>query len=309
MTLPMSSTLPDMEQEHFLKTIFNQFGTVFVSDNISKTVHLNKFDDIKSNIYKAIDWTSKLDKSRDVEIDYTELVSNYNKVNTFGYSENKDAAFGNQSSVVKPFSGDGSFVIDNDFLSKEGEVFKSDFVSSDQTTAFSNRINLMLIPRYAQSGEVDSIADYDPLPRCAIVASDDSVSELFAESETSINVVGETTGTANSTTIPYAYFDTSLTGVTDIDNINQSLSFGDNLPVKTHANLLETYYKDYISILNNPRRVTAYFLLNERDINNLDFLIPVYLGGELNNYFYINKISDYRPMSGGVTKVELVLIV
>ena len=103
-------------------------------------------------------------------------------------------------------------------------------------------------------------------------------------------------------------FQVGLTGYEGVDSINQCLSFGDNVSPKAHKNLIETYYGDYVNILNNPRRITAYFLLNERDINNLDYMTPRYLGGELNNYFYINKVSDYRPMDGGVTKVELVLI-
>ena len=73
---------------------------------------MNKFSDIKNNISNAIDWTNKLDNSRDIEIDYTELVSDYNKVNTYGYSENKDASLGTWATEVKPFNGNGSFEID-----------------------------------------------------------------------------------------------------------------------------------------------------------------------------------------------------
>ena len=66
MEMPISSTLPDMSQEDFISTIFNQFGAVFISDNISKTVYINKFEDIKSNTVNALDWSDKIDLSRDI---------------------------------------------------------------------------------------------------------------------------------------------------------------------------------------------------------------------------------------------------
>ena len=307
MNMPMSSTLPDMTQEEFLQTIFNQFGAVFTSDNISKTVYINKFEKIKDNISNALDWTDKIDLSRDIEVDYTELVSDYSKVNTLGYKENTDSTVVSYSSEVKPFIGNGSFTIDNDFLSKSDELFESEFVGSDIINCFNNRVRLMYVPRYSSGAVGVNSPDVDPKPRCSIVVPNVSVDNLFAGLETSIDIVGSTS-TTNVTDVPFTYFDTTVTGIDDIDSINQSLSFGDNITPKGQKNLIETYYQDFTAILNNPRRVTLYLLLNERDINNLDFLIPIYLGGELNSYFFLNKISDYRPSTNGVTKVELVLI-
>jgi len=307
MTIYMSSTMPDISQEDFLKTIFNQFGAVFTSDNISKTVYINKFEKIKDSIGNAIDWTDKVDLSREIEIDYTELVSDYAKVNTLGYKENTDSEVVDFSSTIPAFVGNGSFTIDNDFLSKSEDLFESKFVASGNLPCFNDRANLMYIPRYSRGGVGVNSPDVDPKPRCSIVVPAVSVSDLFAGDITSIDIVGST-GTTNVTTLPFTYFNVSLTGIDEIDSINQSLAFGDNVSPKGQKNLIETYYQDFTAILNNPRRITAYFLLNERDINNLDFLRPIYLGGELNNYFYINKVNDYRPSNNGVTKVELVLI-
>ena len=154
----------------------------------------------------------------------------------------------------------------------------------------------------------NSVVDYSTNRTIDFGPTGLAVSQLFSGITTSINIVGAS-GTSNVTQVPYAYFDNVRMGISKIDDVNQSLSFGDNIKPKAHKNLIETYYEDFVSILNNTRKVTAYFLLNERDINNLDFLIPIYIGGELNSYFYINKISDYRPMNGGITKVELILIV
>ena len=242
-----------------------------------------------------------------IETDYTEIVSDYGKVNTYKYNENKDSSNYSFGSDVNPFLGDGSFKIDNDFLSKDNDLFKSSFVSTQNVRCLNGRVDLFLAARYSDGSIDEDSPNVDPLPRCAICVNGVEVSDLFDDGTTSINVVG-VGSTTNSTTVPYVYFDTVPVSSELVNSINQSLSFGSNLTPKAHRNLLETNYEDYINILNNPRKLTAYFLLNERDINNLNLLIPIYLGGKLNSYFYINKISDYRPMDGGVTKVELVLI-
>jgi len=307
MDMQISATMPDLSQEDFLKTIFNQFGAVFTSDNISKTVYINKFEKIKDNTVNAIDWTDKLDLSREVEVDYTDLVSDYAKVNTLGYKENTDSEVVDFSSTIPAFVGNGSFNIDNDFLSKSDELFESKFVASGNLPCFNGRTSLMYVPRYSSGAIGVNSPDISPNPRCSIAVPSVSVADLFNNEITSIDIVGSS-GSTNVAELPFTYFDTPLTGIDKIDSINQGLSFGDNVSPKGQRNLIETYYQDFTAILNNPRKITAYFLLNERDINNLDFLNPIYLGGELNNYFYINKVSDYRPSKRGVTKVELVLI-
>ena len=307
MEIDIKSTMPDISQEGFIQTIFNQFGIIFTADNISKTVYLNRFEDVKNNVNKAIDWTDKIDKSKELEIDYTELVSDYGKVNLLVYKENQDSGKNIILPNIPPFLGNGSFNIDNDFISNQEEIFDSEFVASGNVRSFLDSATLMYVPRYSSTAVDNLEPDVDPLPRCSICIRDISVSDIFNGLVTSINIFGFLS-TTNVTSVPFTYFNLGTTGIDDIDSVNQNLSFGDTIFPVQHKNLITTYYEDFVRILNSPRRLTAYFLLNERDINNLDFFTPVYLGGSLNNYFYINKISDYRPNSGGVTKVELVLI-
>ena len=306
-TMDMSSTLPDMKQEDFIRTIFNQFGILFTTDSISKTVYLNTFETIKSNISNALDWTDKIDNSREIEVDYTELVSDYGKVNHLRYTPNEDYKVNVTTTNIKSKGGDGKIEIDNDFLSKNNELFESEFACSQNTTCFNGNATAMYIPRFTNPTIDYDAPDVDPLPRCAICVSDVPVSEVSNGAITTLDIVGAS-GTTVVTDLPYPYFNVPITNILKVNAIDQSLSFGDNLQPNTKRTLVDTYYQDFSSILNNPRRVTVYLLLNERDINNLDYLTPIYLGGKLNSYFYINKISDYRPLTGGITKVELILI-
>ena len=63
----------------------------------------------------------------------------------------------------------------------------------------------MYVPRYLGSGQTDTEPDNDPLPRCAICATDINVPDIFNDALASIDVVGDTS-TTNTTTVPYAYF-------------------------------------------------------------------------------------------------------
>ena len=303
----MTSTLPEMTQEDFIRTIFNQFGVVFTTDNITKTVYLNTFETIKANISNALDWTDKIDNSRDIDVDYTELVSGYSKVNELKYKENKDKEVNITTVGINPKGGDGSINIDNDFLSKRSDLFESKFTCSENTPCFNGNATAMYIPRFTNPTIDYNEPDVDPSPRCAICVSGVPINEISNNAHSLLFISGAS-GSISVDNVPYPYFNVPVTSMIKVNDIDQSLSFGENLQPNTKRTLVDTYYEDFNSILNNPRKVTLYLLLNERDINNLDYLTPIYLGGELNSYFFLNKISDYRPMNGGVTKVELVLI-
>lgn len=311
-TFPVKSMMPDMSQSDFLKTVFNQFGVIFTVDSISKTVYLNKFSDVKANIYKAIDWTKKVDISKEIETDYTEIVSDYGRVNQYKYKETDDVDnYMNlpQSRIedIKEGIGNGSFVIDNDFLTKEKVIFETKFSSSSNTPSFNRRCNLLYAPRFSDENQEDLKPNVKSNPRCAQVVRGVSVENIFGGQETSINITTPL-GTLGVTDVPFAFFHVPQTGIEKVDLIGEGLSFGNPFFDGSQKGLLTEYYTDYISILNNPRRITLELTLNERDINALDFTIPVYLAGDLNAYFYINKIKDYRPSKNKTSKVELILL-
>jgi hypothetical protein len=305
MTFRMNEVLDDISQEEYVKDIFNQFGAVFSTDPISRTVYINKFETIRDNIPNAIDWTSKLDLSRDITTDFTELVSDYGRKNFFRYTQNNDREDAQGKLRTRTNIGDGSFNIDNDFITKEETIFESVFSSSANYLAFNGRTILMYLPIYDDTA--DDVEDRELTPRIGVNAGVIPVSDLFTDGTLQINIVGQVSNVLVNE-VPYVYFHLEQTGVDAIDNIKQGLSFGNPIFPVWQNNLLDTYYEDYKKILNNPRKLTAYFLLNERDINDIDYLVPRYLGGELNSYFYINQIKDYRPNEAGVSEVELILI-
>ena len=70
--------------------------------------------------------------------------------------------------------------------------------------------------------------------------------------------------------------------------------------------LSSSYYKTIKEILTETKVINAVVKLNGKDIQELDFTIPILLDIpelSINNYFYINTISNYKK---GLTNVELV---
>lgn len=61
--------------------------------------------------------------------------------------------------------------------------------------------------------------------------------------------------------------------------------------------LSSLYYKTIKEILTETKVINAVVKLNGKDIQELDFTIPILLDIpelSINNYFYINTISNYK---------------
>jgi hypothetical protein len=72
-------------------------------------------------------------------------------------------------------------------------------------------------------------------------------------------------------------------------------------------NLIIDFYQTLIGILRKTKGATIGIEWTAQDIQEIDYLIPVYLdihtnGMEINGYFYLNKILNYQ---GGVSSSEL----
>jgi hypothetical protein len=70
--------------------------------------------------------------------------------------------------------------------------------------------------------------------------------------------------------------------------------------------LRSTYYAELESILKHAKKVTRYFMLNARDIAELDLLVPVYLKQD-GCYYYISMVDSW--VKNQPCKVELVRLV
>jgi hypothetical protein len=285
--------LPDMLQVDFVKWLMFRFASVMTVDKFSKTVYLNQFNDLKNN--EVDDWSDKVDLSKEVKINYNELVANYGQRNIASYLEDRtDVLNTSYNSSNTTIFGSGLFEIDNDYIEKESDIYNAPFAGTFLYQSFgSNQLTLPYIPRYLP-GELEVNI---PTPRILTVYGLVDISQISNAS--SMTILGTSVDE-----IPFAYFYKSSLGFY-VDNFKESLAFGiQNVPVPNDFGAFETDYQDMIRIFNKPEIVSCYLRINQIDLTNLNFLKKKYIEG-LGGYFYLNLIDEYDG-SGDSVRCELI---
>jgi hypothetical protein len=242
-------------------------------DEENKTVTLWTFNEIEKNINNGLDWSAKLDLTEEPEVKY--LIDEYAQSNAFKWMKDEEEQ--------QPSGTNGYILIGNENLEPEKEIVTLDFAST-----FSDLMLLNIpVPRIG----IFEVLEYkkEKKPRLLILhrqAPDD-----FADTSDFIyrlNFQSETLSGADL--IPLCRFIN-----TDFD---YNLGFG---------NSLLDYYSAIRNITTNYKQVSCMLRLNASDINQLDFLKPVYIK-YFNAFFYVSKIKGYKAGSSESTQVELVKI-
>ena len=80
-----------------------------------------------------------------------------------------------------------------------------------------------------------------------------------------------------------------------------------NTNVTTSNNMFNRYWANYISQIDEGKLVTMRLYLNERDIRFIkdNFNSKIFIDG---NYYYVNKVKDYKPLNKSTTEVEFIKI-
>jgi hypothetical protein len=158
-TFHVSSVLPAIQQTDFIKWVLYEFCGVLSVDNISKTVYLNQFNDIKNN--SVDDWSGKLDISRTPKVSYTSLVNSYAVSNIMAYELDESDIYNVEYNSLNgvPF-GSAKMIVNNDFLEGENELFKTVFAGTFIVDSFGTyNIKLPFIPRYVfEEGSIKFIS-------------------------------------------------------------------------------------------------------------------------------------------------------
>ncbi len=386
--IDMASTMPDIKQSDFLKYIFFSFGVVPQVDNISKTVRLNLFKDIKDNIPNSIDWSNKLDLSKGYNTDFTKLLNNYSRSSFIKYKEDgEDNELSAYSAEAGTGFGDGFLTIDNEHLEESKDIYESPYSPTINVNSIQNSINIPQINWFGSNDGVFSkefkvspkmllITDDIPIANLTeaiydkLIVSKDCGTQIKVEVENGsvtsaelvkasqrypyssipfvlvsapddengtkavINITLETTGLidqviisdagsgytsppeitivmvvseiASTENVPFSWF-IKTPYTPDVDVFKYNLSYGSVLiDDNEDNNLKQDFLTDTETVLNNMKGLTAYFTLDESDIVNIDFLIPVYIS-KYKSYFFINKVDAYKG-SEYSTKVELIKI-
>ena len=314
-----SELIPKVKQTDFIKDIMLRYGVVSQYDIKTRTLTLNKFENIANKIPNAPDWSKKIDLSKEINVDYSKILKGYAKKSIFAYADDtdKDTDLALFKAINTDGLGNGIINIQNDFLSDEKTVYKSPFAATANRYSFKYDLEndtekwyVPHVPSSKISGENNGVATYE------INEIKPRVLKAQKLPVSSFNKIGQSNLSidfgSSYTEVGYAYMskvflsgvgNQSLNDLTDnclYTNKNDRFFVGDTL--------LERNYNLYIKILNNPFYVSLNLNLSSLDVQSVDFLTPIYLEYKYDSgYYYIDSIEQYKG-DGSTTKVNLVKI-
>jgi hypothetical protein len=291
----ITTTIPEINQADFVKDVMFRHGVISQYDSITRTLTLNKFQDIEKNKLKTVDYTNKLDVSKPPIYDFTKVLSKFKKTTKITYKEDDtDLELKVFRAVWKRGLGDAIIELDNDNLSGESTLYESVFAPT-----YQNNAGTFYFPdaKFINGGDVNDLE-----PRIFIKTGAIPVSSLNNSGINSItldNQVYSNIGFAYFAKQNVSFVDSSLNIRTDTLSFQNVQSGATNYVGNT---LLDKNYNLYFEILKRPIHLSVYLNLNSLDIQKIDFFNPVWLK---DSYYYLDNVSQYKG-DGTTTKVELI---
>jgi hypothetical protein len=271
--ITVNSVFGKLKQDDLFKIYAQMFCALVTSDEITKTVTINSFDEIADNIPSAIDWSDKIDYSKIKELQFS--FDKYTQRNNLLYKED--------NSVIKPTGTDGVLNIDDETLNGISDLFTVPFAATEMVT----RLQGVLLPQI----KIFTTNGASPPATLPTQKAENRILLLERVSGDVRYRDGGGTPTTVTTNLPVAWF-------IRLDK-DYNLGFGNSL--------IENFYNTLESVLTRTKIVTENIRLNSVDILNLDFMKPIFLQ-QHNAYFYISKIKNYSFGKTESTEVELVKI-
>jgi len=325
----------DYKSLDFVKGIAHAFNFKMTTDEVTKVVNIEPFNSFYKDYAEAIDWTYKLDRSK--QIDDKWIKSDLKRDVVFQYKpDSKDKKVEQRGEIywdgIKdeyPYQETLPKTFEKGESKYENPFFAGSYNTKDQDTimfpSMSERATYSAVlwegtPSSNDTNRPDK--GYEFLPRLLYWNKYEPLSTTIATNKRayiqtwqgvvepiSAGLIGSGAGYLASI-IPQA------TSINRDDSSSPILSYG-NVNVRDYDDatgqytsyaagkgLFATYYKNMFEMLKaKPRLRTVYIDLKVIDIINLDFTKLIYIDGV---YWRINKIVDYQPNKNQSTKVELV---
>jgi hypothetical protein len=288
----VNSVLPDkIKQSDFFNSIIKAFN-LFVDVDKSNTNKL--LIEPRPTFYSSgitNDWSQKLDYTKETKI--IPLGELNSKTYKFTYKEDTDYFNTNYKTNFNEIYGERKYDILNDFL--KGEVLTELIFSPTP-----------LVDTIGHDRVISKIYQLDT--NGTIKPTQSNIRLLYWGGLKTTNNSWQhiaTSGTTSRNDFPYAGH------LDDVNNPTIDLNFGVPrqvyyTPIKyTANNLYNKYYRDYIEQISDKdsKLFTGYFLINEFDIQNLDFRDTFFFENE---YWRLNKIIDYDRVNNQPTKCEFI---
>ena len=323
----------DYKQIDFVKGIAHAFNLKMTTDETTKTVNIEPFNTFYKDYADAIDWTYKLDRSKQIEDKW--IKSDLKRDVVFKYkSDSKDKkverrgdTFFNGIKDEYPYQETLPKTFEKGESKYENPFFAGTYNAKDQDTTGSGKLDTAFSaclwqeitdPTYSYRPD----KGYEFLPRLLYWNKYSPANPSpFSQKQASIQTWASTIDVvhAGSPVSPSPFLSDiypQATSYNKDDSSSPILSYG-NVNVRDYDDatgvytsyaagkgLFATYYKNMFDMLKaKPRLRTVYVDLKVVDIINLDFTKLIYIDGV---YWRVNKVVDYQPNKNESTKVELI---
>jgi hypothetical protein len=290
-TMKIEYTLPkSLKQRDFLKSIISMYNLYVTQDrlrtNVLEIIPYNEF--YRTFKDQALDWSDKLDQSKEISI--TPLSELSAKEYRLTFDDDADYWSTSYKTKFNQAYGESRTIIDNDFIldTKTVKVVFSPPVMREQVAG------QIMIHLYKVENGVKIPDNFKPRiaywkPQVACPAW-------------KIKYAGNVDVTY--TAYPYAgHLDDPIAPNTDVLFANPREVYF-SIGVYPGVNLYKEYYEGLITSIGdrNSRLLEGYFYLTPTDIMNLDFRTIVKVGV---HFFQLEKVDKYNPIANGLSYVSL----
>ena len=300
MTFDFGMNFPDIKAVDFLTSLAKKFNLIIVPDKVNPNyLSIEPYSDwIEEG--NVLDWTDKLNVSKDIQYKPTADLQAKSLVFTDGESED------NMNALFKQSTGRiyGSQLIDNtsnDF-GKNKEVV--DTIFKPVVTTYIPNTGIRSCVCY--TGENEDITN-QPSMRLSyysgLVESDVLTEQIYLQGVDGIVIMNQQ---ISSFPLLQNYEDAEVTGQSECLTFAGESTGQLNVPT-TLSGAFNTYWNPFIQETYSPeaRIMTGTFFLSALDIMTMNFNDKIFVKNE---YFRINKISGYSLVGSADCKVELVKV-
>lgn len=279
-----------IKQRDLIKSIVDGFKLITYVDPNNENKIIYELRDDYYDRGEEKDWTDKLALDKTITLKWLQDKQAKNKI--FTYKEDKDSTNTVYQDNVKETYGQLNFHFENEYNVGEDKL---ELIFSP-TPILHNKFSNLYLPAIVADAEDLNI-------RLLLDNGVNSNGYYFikdADNEINWNIVEN-------------YYP-SILHFDDAERPSFDLNFGKakyyfyNSWNDTTYNSLFQYHRRTLNQITNGRVMTAFFDLTELDILKLNLNDRIYIGGEINSWWNINKIIDYNANGKQLTKVELVTI-
>jgi hypothetical protein len=273
-----------VKQKDFIKSIFTMYNLYTEIDPSEPNVLILKHRDDYYDSGAEIDWTYKLAKERDQQLQFLPELSNKKLVLT--YKQDSDEPNKIYFDATREVYGQVEFTFDNEYV--KGVDTKELMFSPTPVTQTVFGAYVPMIYGAAPKTNVRILYDGG--------TSTCQPYNIYDYAQT---------GQTGLTTYPLMHhWDDPLNPSFDINFATCDYYYYSGYEV-TNNNLYNLYWRRTISQINSGKMLTAYFDLNESDIQSLKLNAKVRID---NSWWHINRVIDYDPNIKQLTKVELMSV-